>query len=187
MSEGLDLGSALTAAPALLGWKFIHDSPEGLTSGYIVETEAYMATDAASHSFRGPTPRTQIMFGSPGYLYVYFTYGMHHCVNIVTGPKGSGEAVLIRAVQAVSGTELMRQRRGNKPDDQLTNGPAKFAQAFGINRKHNGEFVIGDGEFRLLPGLKLADIVQTTRIGISREKEKPWRFYIAGNPYVSRH
>ncbi len=145
-----------------------------------------MASDAASHSYRGKTPRTEVMFGPAGHLYVYFTYGMHYCVNIVTGPAGRGEAVLIRALEPFKGLELMRHRRGNVPDVQLTSGPAKLTKAMGINKTHNGASVLSGGSFRLLPGIKPADIVQTTRIGISRETTKPWRFYIAGNPYVSR-
>ncbi len=181
-----DLSNALTAAPALLGWLFVHDSPEGLTAGYIVETEAYLANDAASHSYRGKTPRTSAMFGPPGYLYVYFTYGLHYCVNIVTGPAGSGEAVLIRALEPVEGLELMRSRRGNTIDRQLTSGPAKLAQAMGIDRRHNGESVLAQERFRLVPGFIAPRVVQTTRVGITRDAEKPWRFYVSGNEYVSK-
>lgn len=181
-----NLGNALSAAPALLGCLFVHENSEGITSGYIVETEAYLSTDAASHSYKGKTPRTEVMFGPPGYLYVYFTYGLHYCVNIVTGPAGSGEAVLIRALEPVQGIKLMRLRRAGKTDNQLTNGPAKFAKALGIDRSHNGEPVYARGNFRLLPGFMPAKIIQTTRIGIRRTVDKPWRFYVAGNPYVSK-
>lgn len=181
-----NLESSLSAAPALLGWLLVHTSPEGTTSGYVVETECYNAEDAASHSFKGKTPRTEVMFGPAGYLYVYFTYGMHYCVNIVTGPEGSGQAVLIRALQPVDGLDIMRKRRGNVADTQLTNGPAKLTQAMAINKAHNGAYVLGNGEFKLLSGLKPHTVRQTTRIGITKEIDKPWRFYIAGNPYVSR-
>ncbi len=186
MSIKIDLSYALDAAPALLGWLFVHNSPEGLTAGYIIETEAYMATDAASHSYRGKTPRTEVMFGPAGHLYVYFTYGMYYCVNIVTGREGNGEAVLIRAIQPVEGIELMHSRRKNKAANQLTNGPAKFAEAMGINRSHNGQSLLGRGEFQLLTGITPPSIIHTTRIGISRETEKPWRFYIANNSHVSK-
>ncbi|HUP26655.1 MAG TPA: DNA-3-methyladenine glycosylase [Candidatus Limnocylindrales bacterium] len=182
-----DLSYALDAAPALLGWLFVHNTPDGVTAGYIVESEAYMATDAASHSFRGKTARTEIMFGPAGHLYVYFTYGMHYCVNIVTGPAGRGEAVLIRALQPVSGLDLMRRRRGDVPDKQLTSGPARLTKAMGINKTHNGTSLINGDAFQLLPGIKPERIIQTTRIGISRATTKPWRFYIADNPYVSRY
>ena len=164
----------------------VHDSPDGITSGYIVETEAYMSSDAASHSFRGKTPRTEIMFGPPGFLYVYFTYGMHYCVNIVAGPDGSGEAVLIRALQPVDGVDLMKKRRGLLKTSQLTNGPAKLAQAMGFDRRHNGEFVLASSSpIRIEPGIKPAKIVSSPRIGITKETDKPWRFYIADNTYVS--
>lgn len=181
-----DLSDALQAAPALLGWQFTHESPEGLTAGYIVETEAYMAGDAASHTFRGENARNKIMFGAAGYLYVYFTYGIHYCVNIVTGQEGKGEAVLIRALQPTEGLELMRQRRGPKDDVQLASGPGKLAQAMGINKTHNGTPLLGEGSFRLVPGIIPSGITQTTRIGISQAIDKPWRFYITGNPYISK-
>lgn len=180
-----DLSKALTAAQSLLGCELIHRSPEGTTSGYIVETEAYMATDAASHSFRGKTPRTEIMFGPAGYLYVYFTYGMHYCVNIVTGSEGIGEAVLIRAIQPNDGIEIMKHRRLTENIINLTNGPAKMAQAMGITKLQNGEYVLGSGPVQLRPGIKPDSIVKAKRIGITRETEKLWRFYIAGSPYVS--
>lgn len=145
-----------------------------------------MATDAASHSYKGKTPRTEVMFGPPGHLYVYFTYGMHYCVNIVTGPVDSGQAVLIRALQPVDGIALMRKRRHDVTDKQLTNGPAKLTQAMAISRVHNGAPILTGGQLQLQPGITPGNIVETTRIGITRETEKPWRFYIAGNPYVSR-
>lgn len=182
----LDLNDAIKAAPALLGWLMIHDSPEGRTSGYIIETEAYMPQDAASHSYRGKTPRIEIMFGPPGHLYVYFTYGMHYFVNIVTGPEGVGQGVLIRALEPYEGMEIMESRRGLTDKTKLTNGPAKLAQAMGISRQHNGRYLLGDGTIRLLRGLKPEKIIQTTRIGITRDTDKLWRFYVADNPYISR-
>jgi len=168
-----DLSNALTAAPALLGWLLLHASPEGVSAGYIVETECYLASDAASHSYRGKTPRTEIMFGPAGHLYVYFTYGLHHCLNIVTGPDGSGEAVLIRALQPVEGLDLMRSRRGPVTDRQLASGPAKLTQAMGVNRQ-------------LLPGFIPPAVTQSTRIGISHGTDKAWRFYITNNAFVSK-
>jgi DNA-3-methyladenine glycosylase len=180
-----DLSDALTAARSLLGWEFMHASPQGVTAGYIVETEAYMASDAASHTFRGETARNKIMFGPAGYLYVYFTYGMHYCVNIVTGQEGYGEAVLLRALQPTKGVELMKQRRGPKSDVQLMSGPGKLAQAMGIDKTHNGASLVDN--FKLLPGIVPAEITQTTRIGISKAVDEPWRFYITGNPCISKH
>lgn len=182
----LDLDNTLVVAPALLGWLLIHDSPEGRTAGYIVETEAYKANDASSHSYHGKTLRNEVMFGPPGHLYVYFIYGMHYCVNIVTGPAGSGEAVLIRALQPLDGINLMRIRRGNILDGQLTNGPSKLAQAMDIGSQHNGQLVTQSGAVRLEPGIVPRKIIQTTRIGITKDIKKPWRFYIADNAYVSK-
>lgn len=153
----------------------------------IVETEAYHQSDAASHSYKGRTPRTEVMFGPPGHLYVYFTYGMHYCMNIVTGNKGEGSAVLLRAVEPLSGWETLRTKRRGVADIQLTNGPAKLCQALGIDRTRNGHN-IGKAPLRLVerPPLPARDIVQTTRVGIKHATDVPWRFYIRGNPFVSR-
>lgn len=153
----------------------------------IVETEAYHQSDAASHSYKGETPRTQVMFGPPGRLYVYFTYGMHYCINVVTGPAGEGSAVLIRAVEPLDSWDVLRRNRPNMPDNQLTNGPAKLAQALAINLEMNGH-VLNEDPLRLLrqPPLDASQIIQTTRIGISQAKDVPWRFYIADNPFVSK-
>lgn len=184
--EKPDLSDALKTAPTLLGWQLVHDSHEGRTAGYIVETEAYTASDAASHSFRGETVRNSVMFGEAGHLYVYFTYGMHYCVNIVTGQEGDGQAVLIRALAPTEGIVLMKQRRRQEDERQLTNGPAKLAQAMGITRQHNGQDLLAGDTLRLLPGIKPKQFVQTTRIGIRQAVEMPWRFYIADDPHVSK-
>ena len=185
---GLKLDDSLTAAKELLGWKLINKTPEGITSGYIVETEAYSMLDAASHSFKGLNRRTWPMFEKPGTIYVYFTYGMHYIFNIVTGDVGNGQAVLIRALQPVDGKKLMKQRRGASIDDlQLTNGPAKLVQAMGITGDYNGTDIFNkNGKLYLEPGFKPASIEQTTRIGISRATNQKWRFYIQDNPYVSK-
>lgn len=180
----LDLSEAVPAAQSLLGYRLIHETAEGVTSGIIVETEAYTAQDAASHTFKGPTNRNAIMFGTAGYLYVYFTYGMHYCVNVVTGGEGDGQAVLIRALEPVDGIELMRQRRARA--NQLTNGPAKLAQALDLTMKHNGTYLIDGGTLRLEPGTKPKHITTTTRVGISQDTHRPWRFYMTGNKHVSK-
>lgn len=150
----------------------------------IVETEAYHQTDAASHSYKGKTPRTEIMFGEAGRLYVYFTYGMHYCINVVTGPKDEGSAVLIRAVEPLGGWEVLRKNRPGLPDGQLTNGPAKLAQALAIDLSMNGHDL---EPLRLIanPMHDEVNIVQTTRIGISQAKDVPWRFYLR-NAFVSK-
>lgn len=152
----------------------------------IVETEAYDQTDVASHSYRGETERTRVMFGEYGHLYVYFTYGMHYCANIVTGEKGHGAGVLIRAVEPIDGTTMIEELR-NKTGVEATNGPAKLCQALAIGKSMNGHDLRG-GELRLIPRpmLKNSEITQTIRVGISQGKDVPWRFYIAGNPYVSK-
>ena len=153
----------------------------------IVETEAYHQTDAASHSYKGQTPRTAVMFGPAGHLYVYFTYGMHYCMNVVTGPEGEGSAVLIRAVEPVDGIEIIRNNRGNRSDRELTNGPAKVCQALAVDRGMNGHNLDAQ-PLRLVHKTLTAkeQIVQTTRIGISQATDVPWRFYIADNPFVSK-
>ena len=155
--------------------------------GRIVETEAYDQTDAASHSYKGRTPRTDVMFGPAGRLYVYFTYGMHYCCNIVTGPVGTGSAVLLRAVEPLEGQDVMEQNRNGRSGVELTNGPAKLCQAFGIDKKWNGHD-LAELPMRLIvnDAVPQDDIIQTTRIGISQGKDVPWRWYIKGNPYVSK-
>jgi DNA-3-methyladenine glycosylase len=198
------------AARRLLGCVLVRELPldeagQGRESvrlaGKIVETEAYDQSDAASHSYRGRTPRTDVMFGRAGRLYVYFTYGMHYCCNVVTGPEGHGSAVLIRAVEPLAGIEMLRANRAGKlaavtqnggrdavSDINLTNGPAKFCQAFGIDKSWNGHDLSQSPlwlEFSELP-VPDVQVVQTTRIGIRQAADVPWRFYIRGNPYVSR-
>lgn len=160
----------------------------------IVEVEAYRKDDPASHSFHGKTKRTEVMFGEGGYLYVYFTYGMHFCANVVTGRGGRGEAVLIRAVEPVEGVKVMRKNRGigatEKMGDwekNLTNGPAKLCQAFAIGREGNGTDLLGD-EIFIVDGDKLPTsmIGRSSRIGIRNGVEKQWRFFVKGSKWVSR-
>jgi len=153
----------------------------------IVETEAYDQTDAASHSYKGRTARTDVMFGRSGRLYVYFTYGMHYCCNIVVGEEGYGAAVLIRAVQPIDGETLLKSNRPGKPEVELTNGPAKLCQALRIDRSLNGHD-LHEPPIRLIMKAPLSKnkIITTTRVGISKEIHVPWRFYEKNNPYVSR-
>jgi DNA-3-methyladenine glycosylase len=187
--DELDVKDVDTMAQRLLGCELRRTLQDGyIIGGAIVEVEAYDQTDAASHSFRGITKRTKIMFGPSGYSYVYFTYGMHYCMNIVVGPEGYGAAVLIRALQLTEGVEFARENRPPKlADEQLANGPAKLCQALLINKELNGHDLrkpplelIGASE--VSAGL----IVNTTRIGISQEKDRLRRFYIKGNSYVSK-
>jgi DNA-3-methyladenine glycosylase len=185
-SFGFLAGDSVEAASRLLGCLLIRELDDRLLVGRIVETEAYHQSDAASHSYKGSTPRTEVMFGPPGHAYVYFTYGMHYCMNVVTGPAGEGSAVLIRALEPLEGQDKMRQMRGT-PDSQLTNGPAKLCKALSIERQWNGHDLHElplriQIEKSLLP----EEIVQTTRIGITRDTHRPWRFYIRGNPFISK-
>lgn len=176
--------NSVAAARALLGWKLVHDTPTGRIAGYIVETEAYNQDDPASHTYLGMTRRNAAMFEEAGTLYVYFTYGMHYCVNIVSGPKGRGEAVLIRALEPVEGIELMQEKRNVTGNLNLTNGPAKLVQALGITREYTGSTL--GGPLRLEKGFDPQTITQTSRVGISRAMEQPWRFYVSGNACVSK-
>jgi DNA-3-methyladenine glycosylase len=177
---------ASEVAPKLLGCMLEREIDGQTVRVKIVETEAYDQTDVASHSYRGQTERTRVMFGEYGHLYVYFTYGMHYCANIVTGPKGYGAGVLLRAVEPLEGGDMLEKRRG-KTGAEATNGPAKLCQALGIDKQLNGHD-LRTGALRLIPqkSLPQTDIVQTTRIGIARGQDVPWRFYIKGNPYVSK-
>lgn len=176
---------AVTAARQLIGYRlYVRETDGSLTGGTIVETEAYTSKDAASHSFRGQTPRNSVMFGEAGHVYVYFTYGMHWCVNIVTGPVGSGEAVLIRALIPDEGLARIRERRAGRPDSALTNGPAKVCQALAITGIDNGS-ILGVGRFLLAPPDKpLPHVQATTRIGIRQDRHRPWRFVASTQSYT---
>jgi len=180
---------AVIVAPRLLGSVLVREINGVQVSGRIVETEAYNQSDAASHSFKGRTPRTEIMFGPAGFLYVYFTYGMHYCCNVVTGEDGVGEAVLIRAVEPLGDhdKQAMGVNRKGRTGVDITNGPAKLCQALQIEKSLNGhDLRTSPLRLQLQPALAEADIVRTTRIGISQAKDEPWRFYIRGNSYVSK-
>jgi DNA-3-methyladenine glycosylase len=178
--------SASKVARRLLGCELEREIDGQVVRVRIVETEAYDQTDAASHSYNGRTPRTDSMFGPAGHLYVYFTYGMHYCCNVVVGEEGHGAAVLIRAVEPIIGENILHKRRGRKKGVELTNGPAKLCQALGIDRSMNGHN-LSLSPLRLIIKPELnQEIATTARIGISRAKEVPWRFFVKGNPFVSR-
>jgi DNA-3-methyladenine glycosylase len=180
--------SSVEVAQRLLGSWLVRELEGQVLVGKIVETEAYDRTDAASHSFKGKTPRTDVLFGPPGRAYVYFTYGMHYCMNVVTGKQGQGSAVLIRALEPLEGIGAMRTRRQRiSKDAQLLNGPAKLCQAFGINRQLNGhDLQKSPLQVVLQPSLPTENIVQTTRVGITRDTHRLWRFYVQGSPFISR-
>lgn len=168
-------------APELLGCVL----EIGDLAGEIVEVERYQQDDPASHSFRGPTPRAAVMFGPPGRLYVYRSYGIHWCANVVCEPEGHGAAVLIRAVAPTRGLDVMRLRRGPVDDRRLCSGPARLCQAFGIDGSMNAS-VLGAGPVRLRAGVLVPDIAIGPRIGISVATEQPWRLGVAGSVHLSR-
>ncbi len=176
-------------APELLGRVLVRTLADGTRlAGRLVEVEAYQQGDPASHSFRGrPTPRTEVMFGPPGRLYVYFTYGQHFCSNVVTGPKGVGSAVLLRAAEPLEGLEVMAKNRGLEEIRLLCSGPARLTQAFGIARAENGTDLVRDPSLILLSGAILAPeaIAVSTRVGVNVGGERPWRFFERGSAFVS--
>ena len=173
-------------APLLLGCVLEREIDGQLLRVKIVETEAYDQTDAASHSYKGKTPRTDVMFGQPGRLYVYFTYGMHYCCNVVVDNEGIGAAVLIRAVEPLEGHEIMQEKRHHS-GVELSNGPAKLCQALAIDKNLNGhDLSMSPLKLVLRDPLPTSAITQTERIGISQAKDVKWRFYITDNDYVSR-
>jgi DNA-3-methyladenine glycosylase len=202
--------SALEVAPALLGCVLEHSTADGVVAVSLSEVEAYMAAaDPASHAYRGMTARNAVMFGPPGHAYVYFTYGMHFCVNVVCGPPGTAEAVLLRAGRVTVGEELARSRRGFDPTRaprDLARGPARLCQALEINRTQNGADLCDPsgglwlraaaGTDRTLAedGRALAEkeekekqpqIDVGPRVGVSKAADIPWRFWLAQDPTVS--
>ena len=178
-------------APDLLGTVLRHQLPEGSRSARIVEVEAYCGPiDPAAHTFRGRTARNATMFGPPGLLYVYFSYGVHWCANVVCGDEDEGVAVLLRALAPLEGLDQMYDARGSaaRRERDLCSGPGKLTQAMGILGEHDGTDLVTDAALTIVSGDHPAagDVVQTTRIGISVAAEEPWRWYVAGDPNVSR-
>lgn len=177
-----------TVARELLGAVLEHRSAEGTVRGRIVETEAYLGPhDPACHAAAGLTPRTRTLHGPPGHAYVYFIYGMHWCFNAVTREEGHGSAVLIRALEPLSGIELMRERRGVERLQDLTSGPARLCDALGIDRSHDG-VPLYRGSLRILEGEQVPDesVAVTPRIGIRKAADWPLRYLVKGNRFVSR-
>ncbi|MCK4427634.1 MAG: DNA-3-methyladenine glycosylase [candidate division Zixibacteria bacterium] len=184
--------STLKVARELLGKYLVVEKGGNYVSGKIVETEAYIGRhDPASHAYRGLTSRNKVMFGDPGYAYVYFTYGMHHCLNFVTERYGFPAATLIRALEPTDGIEIMTEtrvgKRRRKTGDlkNLTNGPAKLCQALGIDRTLNGAYLCSDIIYIEDRGNRPTKIASTSRIGVKEGKDKKWRFYIDNNKFVS--
>lgn len=173
-------------ANALLGCELVHKTTEGTTTGIIVETESYHETDEASHSYKYRSGRNKIMFGPPGHVYVYFTYGMHWCFNVVAEEKDIGAAVLVRALEPTQGIELMKKRRGKENLHDLCSGPAKLVQALGISKTDYGKPLYSGNLYIAKSKMKDIKIRFGPRVGISKAKEKPWRFWIEGNKFISR-
>lgn len=184
----------LIVAKELLGKILVKNDAKYPLAGKIAEVEAYHGDfDEAAHSFRGITKRTEVMFREGGYLYVYFTYGAHHCCNVVTGKKGEGTAVLIRAVEPLLGMDKMiknrfgRNLKGEKEKFNLTSGPGKICKAFNLNRNHSGIDITKEKIFILdKPKVENSKIGISKRIGISKSTELEWRFFLKDNPYLSR-
>ena len=175
--------SVHTVARELIGCRLFHAG----CGGTIVETESYERDDPACHAYAGLTERTKPLFGPPGRAYVYLSYGIHSLLNFVCEPEGEAAAVLIRALEPTEGVELMRARRGSRPDTDLCSGPGKLTEALGIGLDANGADLSAD-PFLLLPpeAAWSGKIVTSPRIGITKATERPWRFSLMGSPYVSR-
>jgi DNA-3-methyladenine glycosylase len=168
-------------APELIGATLLVDG----VGGRIVEVEAYDEDDPASHSFRGRTARTASMFGPPGHAYVYRSYGIHWCLNLVCAEDGRAEAALVRALEPISGLDTMRERRGLEAKRSLCSGPGKLCQALGITRLHDG-FPLDEPPFELLRRETDPPLLVGPRIGITQAVEQPWRYGLAGSPFLSR-
>jgi len=179
-------GFDITAeARSLLGSLIIHDS----VAVRIAEVEAYGGTgDPASHAYRGRTARNEVMFGPPGHLYVYFTYGMHYCANVVVAPAGDASAVLLRSGEVVEGLDEARSRRGSSADRDLARGPARLTQALGIGPEHNG-VKLGDSNSPRMLHVEQngVEIASGPRVGVSRAADVPWRFWIENDRFVSAY
>jgi DNA-3-methyladenine glycosylase len=168
-------------APELIGATLSVDG----VGGTIVEVEAYDQDDPASHGFRGPTPRTASMFGPPGHAYVYRSYGIHWCLNLVCAPEGRAEAALVRALEPTLGLEVMGKRRGLDATRALCSGPGKLCQALGITRALDG-LALDAPPFELVARESEPPLVVGPRVGITRAVEQPWRYGLAGSPFLSR-
>jgi DNA-3-methyladenine glycosylase len=179
----------LEVAPDLLGCVLEHETADGLVAVMLTEVEAYEGqVDPASHAYRGRTPRNAVMFGPAGHAYVYFTYGMHFCVNVVCMPPGTASAVLLRAGQVVAGEELARHRRSVQSQRDLARGPARLCQALGIDRRLDGaDLCVPDSPLRLrAPRSRQESLIRTgPRVGVREGGDVPWRFWLDGEPTVS--
>jgi DNA-3-methyladenine glycosylase len=168
-------------APDLIGCTLLVDG----AGGPIVEVEAYDESDPASHSYRGLTGRNRAMFGPPGHAYVYRSYGIHWCLNLVCDAEGHGSAVLVRALEPAAGLDRMAANRGTSDSRRLCSGPGRVCQALGVTGEHDG-LPLDEPPFALLPRPEPVQIATGPRIGITRAVEHPWRYALAGSPYLSR-
>ncbi len=177
----------LEVAPELVGCRLVHNDSGTRLAGRIVEVEAYLGqgVDPGSHAYRRSTPRNRVMFGPPGHLYVYRIMGIHLCANIVCEPDGQAAAVLLRAVEPLEGLEVMQARRGERPTRELTNGPGKLTQAFGVCLEDSGRSIIGDLRIEPSECALENDILVGPRIGLSEGQDLPYRFFVAGSRFVT--
>ena len=179
----------LEVARDLLGAVVVHTVADETVAIRLTEVEAYAGNrDPASHAFRGETPRNAVMFGPPGYAYVYFTYGMHFCMNLVTGPPGQASAVLLRAGAVVAGDDIARARRNGPAEREIARGPARLTTALGIGREHNGLDVTATTsplQVRRGVGVEDALVRWGPRVGVSTAQDVPWRAWVADEPTVS--
>jgi DNA-3-methyladenine glycosylase len=176
-------GPVLDVAPRLLGATLRH----GDVAVLLTEVEAYDGpNDPGSHAYRGRTPRNEVMFGEPGHLYVYFTYGMHHCCNIVTGPSGTPSAVLLRAGEVVGGVSVARARRPRSSDRDLARGPARLCDALGIGLAENGADLTS-GPLAIELGEQVTTVSAGPRVGLRGAPDRPWRFWVTGASTVSAY
>ena len=186
-ATGFELdGDVVVAARSLLDAVLRH----GPVAVRICEVEAYDGpNDPASHAYNGRTDRNFVMFGAAGHLYVYFTYGMHHACNVSVGPVGRPSGVLMRAGEVIAGHDLARERRGSRITDRdLARGPGRLAQALGITRADNGADLLGGDEITLTPPDRPVTMIESgPRVGVSKEADRPWRFWIRDDPYVSAY
>ncbi len=181
--EALLAGEVTEVAPRLLGAVLRH----GDVAVRLTEVEAYDGSDdPGSHAFRGRTARNAAMFGPPGHLYVYFTYGMHHCCNVVTGPEGRAGAVLLRAGEVVEGIDAARRRRPRSSDRDLARGPARLCRALALDRDHDGSD-LAEPPLTLEPAARTSEFVTGPRVGLREAPDRPWRYWIPGERSVSSY
>jgi DNA-3-methyladenine glycosylase len=181
LTRGFFRRSVHKVAPDLIGATLLF----GGVGGRVVEVEAYHQTDPAAHSFRGPTSRNAVMFGPPGRAYVYRSYGIHWCLNLVCEPKGSASAVLIRALEPAAGLAAMRRRRGVVDVRLLCSGPGRVCEALGITSAQNG-YALDEPPFELFARDGTVEVLAGPRIGITKAAEKPWRYGLKGSRFFSK-